>query len=220
MTIATIDIANLVVLFHESREAADRHADKHDLFVLAHPSDLEEMSGPQLVALYNSTAEELNMGLQPVKRFATKDAGITRLMANLKDLHEARSQRSQANRGRDGAQPAKSTDYPAPKQRRGTGVNLTPLPKAYPCREGTKQAILVDMLSREGGATMGELLEALSGGSKPWKEVTVKSGLNWDMNKVKGYGIRTTKRGDEDCYHLVLPEGLDAPLPHTPRKGA
>lgn len=125
-----------------------------------------------------------------------------------------------AEKARDRAKPANAKDHPAPKPaaKRPTGINLPPMKVAYPCREGSKQAILVDMLSRVQGATMDELLKALSGGEKPWLEISVKSGMNWDMNKIKGYGIRTTKRAEFDCYHLVLPKGMDAPHPHQPLK--
>ncbi|QIG74992.1 hypothetical protein EVC26_073 [Rhizobium phage RHph_I72] len=254
-----------------------------DGYVCESAEDLNQLSGPQAVALYNATAEELDTGLAPVKRFADKQAAAKRLWANLVDLEAARAEKkAEAERvARVEASaknkplkiktgPAKATDYPAPapKARRTAGINLKPQKKVYPCREGSKQAILVDMLSRPEGASMQELIRALADG-KPWKEVTVKSGLNWDMNKVKGYGIRTTfeneyerwlacdfesslsitfPRGfeghpddntpeqkaallkfniekgfnpevrDVAVYHLVLPEGMKAPLPHTPRK--
>lgn len=222
MTVATIDIANLKVEFHADPKAAQEKAEKQDLLYVGKPEDLAEgLTGGQMVALYNATAAELNTGLAPVTRFATKEAAVKRTMANLTDLWELRRtmEKAQAKPEKPKAAPkAKPATGTAP--RRGTGINLAPMKKAYACRAGSKQAILVDMLSREQGATMEELLEALSGGSKPWKEVSVKSGMNWDMNKVKGYGIRTTKRGDDDCYHLVLPEGLTAPVPHTEKKGA
>lgn len=222
MTVVLVDIANLKVEFHADPAAAQAKADKQDLIYVGKPEDLgEALTGPQMVALYNATAAELNTGLAPVTRFATKEAAVKRTMANLTDLWELRRtmEKAQAKPEKPKAAPkAKPATGTAP--RRGTGINLAPMKKAYACRAGSKQAILVDMLSREQGATMEELLEALSGGSKPWKEVSVKSGMNWDMNKVKGYGIRTTKRGDDDCYHLVLPEGLTAPVPHTEKKGA
>ncbi len=156
------------------------------------------------------------------------------------------------------AQPAPS---PAKAPRRGKGINLAPKAEAKACRAGTKQAILVDLLFRAGGASMAELLTALT----PWKPVTVKSGLGWDMNHQKGYGIRTTHetgyerwlacdyegmgsfRADAHpddldeaekaklladnlasgydatdlfpVYHLVLPAGLTAPVPHTVKEG-
>lgn len=84
------------------------------------------------------------------------------------------------------AQPAPAVQPKA--QRRSRGINLAPKTEAKACRAGTKQAILVDLLFRSGGASMAELREALA----PWKDITIKSGLGWDMNHQKGYGIRTT----------------------------
>lgn len=218
MTVALIDIANLKVDFHPDLEKARGLAESLDLLLITKPEDLgEALTGGQMVALYNATAAELNTGLTPVNRFATKEAAVKRLMANITDLWELRRTMAKAQ-AKPAAAPKAKPAASAP--RRGTGINLAPQKKVYACREGSKQALLVDLLNRPQGATMAELLVALSGGAKPWKEVTVKSGLNWDMNKVKGYGIRTTKRGDDDCYHLVLPEGMAAPVPHTPRKGA
>ena len=147
-------------------------------------------------------------------------------------------------------------------QRRSKGITIAPKDTAKACRYGTKQAILVDLLFRSGGASMAELREALA----PWKDITIKSGLGWDMNHQKGYGIRTTHengyqrwlatdyagmgtfKGDTHpddnseaekaallaqnladgynpgevfaVYHLVLPEGLTAPVPHTGTKEA
>jgi len=233
MTIALIDLDNLHIEFPTTKDTGEIHP---LVFRAEKAEDLCQLSGPQMVALYNATAAQLNSGIDPVKRFATKEAAIKRLWANITDLAEVcRTEAeaavrvealTQATQARDGAAPAKATDYPAPAPapakvavRRGTGINLAPQKTVYACRAGSKQARLVDLLSRPEGATMTELMEAMSGGSKPWLEVTVKSGLNWDMNKVKGYGIRTTKRGNDDCYHLVLPQGMTAPLAHTPRKG-
>lgn len=147
---------------------------------------------------------------------------------------------------------------PAPKAkaRKPRGINLAPKKEARACRAGTKQAMLVDLLSRAGGASMAELREALGN----WSDVTIRSGLTWDMAN-KGYGIRTTHEDGyqrflatdyagmgsfaADChpddltqaekadllarnlangydpeevfavYHLVLPAGLKAPVPHT-----
>lgn len=87
-----------------------------------------------------------------------------------------------------------------------------------PARNGTKVAILISELSRPEGATMAELIEALSGGNRPWKEVTVRSGFGWDV-KHKGYGVRSsfegTESGEVERFHLVLPEGMEKHLPHS-----
>lgn len=151
---------------------------------------------------------------------------------------------------------------PKAKARKPRGINLAPKKEARACKAGTKQARLVDLLSRAGGASMAELREALA----PWKDVTIKSGLSWDLNCIKGYGVRTTFengyqrwlatdyagmgtfRGDTHpddnsdadkaklladnladgydpeevfaVYHLVLPEGLTAPIPHDAKPDA
>ena len=227
-TTITLALATLDWSLHADAEQAQAFADDHDRLVVASADDLLVLTGPQAVSLYNATAKHIP-NLAPVARFSDKKVAAKRIWSNLCDLVAAADEAAaaapkpaKADKARDRAKPAKVTDYPAPAPRpvrRGTGVNLVPARKAYPCREGSKQAKMVDMLFRPQGATMSELLEALSGGAKPWQEVTVKSGLNWDMNKIKGYGIRTRKRGDEDCYHLVLPQGMDEPHPHTPRKG-
>ena len=78
------------------------------------------------------------------------------------------------------------------------------------CRAGSEQAILIDHLTK--GATLAELVAAL----KPWSESSVKSALYWDVAKVKGHGVRTETSDDgTQRYHLVLPEGVEAPLGHV-----
>ena len=281
MTAVTVDIANLKINFHETVEEAVSYADSNDLIAVGRPEDLKVLTGPQLVSLYNVLCDELNagsgMGLVHVKRFSSADVGIKRIVKSMADLHELK--KGEKPEGVPaGAKELKSsksktikttTIKPTPKKtsRRSKGVNLEPAERAVPCREGTKQARMVDILWI--GASMPELLRVLAEGGKPWQEVTVRSGLNWDMNKLKGYGIRTTFANaferwletdfdssgaleipagigghPDDCseedkvailkhnvdkgfdpekrdiavYHLVLPAGLDYPLPHTPRK--
>jgi hypothetical protein len=78
------------------------------------------------------------------------------------------------------------------------------------CRAGSKQAILIDHLA--SGETLAELVAAL----KPGSDSSVKSALYWDVNKVKGYGVRTVTADDStQRYHLVLPKGAGAPLDHV-----
>lgn len=112
---------------------------------------------------------------------------------------------------------------PAPKAdnkpRAKKGTNLLP-PGGAPvaCREGSKQAMLLDLLRAEKGATMEELIAGLSGGNKPWTEATVRSGFGWDM-KQKGYGVKSEFDAEGvERFHVVVPEGFDIPA-HRPLKG-
>ena len=277
--VALIDLSNLTVQF-----AAD-YPENTDLYTAGSAPELEDLTGPQAVALYNSLAAELNAspareGQDPiaqVKRFADKGTATKRvwgLIELFQTLHApVEAPVKEVLKPEEKAEIAAAKNIPAPKAtaaRKTAGINLAPQKKVYACREGSKQATLVDLLSRSCGASMTELLSGLAFGAKAWKEVTVKSGLNWDMNKIKGYGIRTEFQngyerwleGDYDnmgdfnlfdfdghpddnsderkaellqknidagfdpskrnvaVYHLVLPEGMTAPVPHTPKKGA
>lgn len=174
---------------------------------------LDQMTGAELTALHNDLAASL--GDAAVKRFATKADAIRRTWAKLQAWKKEKPTRLQRVLSEGRARPApkqtKAATKPATKPakvRKRRGTNLLPTGEPVEaCREGSKQAILVDMLSREEGATMPELLDALSGGRKPWTEPTVRSGFGWDL-KHKGYGVRSRFSADGvERFHLLVPEG-------------
>lgn len=198
------------------------------MFIVLTPSQVSALDTKELVAYFNVMAKQL--GVTPVNRFASRDKGIQRTksltadyvkkfpprassMPTLETLgHAARPQPASAK---------KITAKPASTRNVRRGTNLKPLGTPLePCREGSKQAILLDMLRHPHGATMDELIDALSGGNKPWTEVTVRSGFGWDL-KNKGYGVRSSfdEKGVER-FHLVLPEKFTVIPPHTSLKSA
>lgn len=85
------------------------------------------------------------------------------------------------------ADPEKDAEMPQ-LRRNLKPLDLKPKAKVYPRKAGSKQAKLVDLLARPEGATFAELFDAMRYG-KPWKGVTVRSSLPWDLNHVAGYGI-------------------------------
>lgn len=223
----------------------------------ARPPGLHELTIKQGAALFAATAAPL--GIAPVKRFP--DRATRRIWQNLVAL-SANTPEPAAPADVDAAIRSATVrkvtnNHPKKAPRKPRSINLAPKAEAVACRTGTKHALLVDLLSRPCGASMSELLRHLH----PWKPVTVKSGLSWDMNSLKGYGIRTTFEdryarwlacdyegqgsfhadhhpddlSEEDraallsdnlasgydpaelfpVYHLVLPSGLKAPVPHT-----
>lgn len=86
--------------------------------------------------------------------------------------------------------PAKDKEMPAVR-RAMKPMDLPPKDKVYARRAGSKQAILIDLLSRPQGATFGELYDALAATGKPWQGQTIRSGLAWDVNHLSGYGVRS-----------------------------
>ena len=199
-------------------------------------ASLNELSGPALVELYNEVIGTFRNGesVQNVRRFADKKSAVSRTWKMLQRYAEANPEVE--------AEPVKAepqkvetvnetttTTVAASKAVKATaekkaraprGTNLVaPGHAPIPCREGSKQAMLLDMLSRPNGATMAELIEALSGGNKPWTEATVRSGFGWDM-KLKGYGVRSAFDADgTERFHIVVPEGHAIPA-HKPLKSA
>lgn len=169
-------------------------------------ASLNDLSGPALVELYNAVSEVLNTG-KPVARFADKKSATTRTWKLLQQLPVVE----------EVVITKKETRVKKSAKPRGTNL-LPPGFEPIACREGSKQALLLDMLSRKNGSTMAELIEALSGGKKPWQEQTVRAGFGWDM-KLKGYGVRSSFDADgTERFHIVVPTGHTIPA-HTPLKG-
>ena len=199
-------------------------------------ASLNELSGSALVELYNEVIGTFRNGesVLNVRRFSDKTTAIARTWKMLQRYAEANPEVE--------AEPVKAepqkvetvnetttTTVAASKAVKATaekkaraprGTNLVaPGHAPIPCREGSKQAMLLDMLSSPNGATMAELIEALSGGNKPWTEATVRSGFGWDM-KLKGYGVRSAFDADgTERFHVVVPEGHAIPA-HKPLKSA
>lgn len=162
--------------------------------------DLATMTGPELVALHNDCAASL--GCEPVKRFGTKVDAIRRTWAKVQAWKEKRQEAAR--------RPAPAPEVKARRSRRGTNVQPKGSP-VLPCVIGSKQAILVDELSRPEGVTMAQLLTALSLGGKPWTEPTVRSDFGWDI-RGKGYGVRSTFDPDgTERFRLVVPQGQAIP---------
>ena len=199
-------------------------------------ASLNELSGPALVELYNEVIGTFRNGesVPNVRRFADKTTAIARTWKMLQRYAEANPE-VEAEPVKAEPQKvetvnetttttvaaSKAAKSPAEKKARAPrGTNLAaPGHAPIQCREGSKQAVLLDMLSRPNGATITELIEALSGGNKPWTEATVRSGFGWDM-KLKGYGVRSAFDADgTERFHIVVPEGHAIPA-HKPLKSA
>ena len=98
------------------------------------------------------------------------------------------------------------------KMRNG-GINFPASATASALRKGTKNAILLDKIARARGATMEELCAACSKTGTPWTPETTRTGIYYLKNV--GYGLQTKiSKAGVASFLLVLPEGLDAPVPH------
>lgn len=183
------------IIFFESEKDGLAYADKHDVIALEYAVDcLSGLSGGTLVEIYNRFAEALIVPM--VNRFATKGAAVERVMKIMDQAWQEgvgkRVAVKKAAAKKATVKAAKPTTSRSAFVPNGIGtINLKPKSTVSPVRANTKRAILVDYLSQEAGVTAQELSDALGAGKKPWSPATIKSGLTWDMNHEKGYGIKT-----------------------------
>lgn len=79
-----------------------------------------------------------------------------------------------------------------------------PRGQVTPCRKGTKLAQLIRLL--EKGTTMSEMKTILG-----WEEQSVHTGMNWDLNKRKGWGYKVSTIAGVDIYLLIRPQDYKGP---------
>ena len=189
------------------------------------PGQIEALTGKELVEHYNDLATFL--GKEPVRRFADRATGLKRTLDLALQVKKAKAPPKASTMPTIDTLGLGKKATPAPKPAAKTarnvrrGTNLTPLGhEPIACREGSKQAALLDMLCNPKGATMDELIAGLAGRNKAWTEVTVRSGFGWDL-KNKGYGVRSSFDADNvERFHIVLPEKFPKIPNHTPLKTA
>jgi len=173
--------------------------------------DIKTYSNGDLVAIYNAAVPT-----KTIKKFKDRATAETRITALAKTLGKSILDMAQAAGlsvpvpAAPVAAPTKAAAPAAPKSRMDRAPK--PAEEIVTCREGSNQAIVLDLLARPHGASFEELDAALRATGRDILPQTVRSTLSWDICSVKGYGCRS----EDGRYFLVLPEGMTAPLPHRP----
>lgn len=76
-------------------------------------------------------------------------------------------------------------------------IAIAPGDEFKPFRDGTKQAALFTLITRENGASIQELVKATG-----WQPSSVKSAFYLDMRKMHGVGVREVA----GRYHAIVPK--------------
>ena len=85
---------------------------------------------------------------------------------------------------------------PKPSKAGRRETNATPVP---PARAGTKQATLIDLLGRPGGATIADLVKATG-----WQPHSVSGAISGALKKKLGLTVTsTTVEGRGRVYQIV-----------------
>jgi hypothetical protein len=185
MTTFTIDSDNTVTAFATLEEARANGASDA---IFISEKELGKLSAlwpiSRYAELWNNFAGVVPFAeLKPVKKFANRTAAVARIWKAIQALTPA---------------PAKQTEAAAPTPtKRGQGAKEAATPRTP--REGSKKAIVLDLLRRNDGATLKEIMAATS-----WQSHSVRGFISGSLGKKMGLTIDSAKREDgQRCYHVA-----------------
>jgi len=155
--------------------------------------------GARLIEIWNSLP-----GATPVKKFTDRKKAVARIWKSIQSLVPA----LEANPVEPSAAPKKTSKTTkasgAPTAAKGAKdkpVKATRAEKdkkpATP-REGSKKTIILDLLQRKGGATLGEIMTATG-----WQAHTVRGFISGTLGKKMGLAVESSKNeAGERTYRI------------------
>ena len=181
-----IDSENNITVFASEKQAkasdvtgAEVFTSQEELTKLA-----AEWPGGRLVEIWNSLT-----GVTPVKKFTDRKIAITRIWKAIQSLQAAASEDGHEEAGPSrkvakgrAARPKATRKAKAPKKAR---------PVAKGVREGSKMAIILDLIRRPKGATLEELMAAAG-----WQAHSVRGFLSAVVGKKMRLKLESSKRED------------------------
>jgi len=203
----TIDAENSITAFATAEEAAAATATPFDSF--STQQELAELAkawpAERLLAIWNSLP-----GVTPTKKFKNGNTAASRIWERIQDLGEATKPKAApakakaTQKAKVGTQSAKGSPATAKASKKATAAKKAPKAKAAAKaqevagpREGSKTAQVVAMLQRKNGATISEIMKAMS-----WQRHTVRGFMAGSMKKA-GYTVESFKpEGGERTYRL------------------
>jgi hypothetical protein len=103
----------------------------------------------------------------------------------------------------DASQAGSEAQEPAPTDAEAATSEATPAARPRAARQGTKQAQMIDLLSRPEGATIEEIAKATG-----WQHHTIRGAISGALKKKLGLSVTSEKREEgERTYRIADTEG-------------
>jgi hypothetical protein len=181
MTTFTIETDNNITA-HDATPAA-----QDNVVAFATEKELTRLSADwpitRFVEVWNSFAGAPPFGgLKPVKKFTDRKTAVARIWKAIQVLMPP---------------PAPQAAPVAPKKAKAT-KGATAKDATPTTREGSKKAIVLDMLRRADGATLKQIMDETS-----WQAHSVRGFISGNITKKMGLAVESTKSKDGDRIYRI-----------------
>lgn len=184
MTTFAIDSDNTITAYLAGETIPEDHArfaSEKELAKLA-----AQWPADRLVEIWNSFAGVPPFGeLKPVKKFTDRKTAVARIWRAVQALTPTATPQ---------AAPV------APKQAKAT-KQARPSDEAKPAREGSKKAIVVELLRRPEGATLADIMAATG-----WQAHSVRGFLSGALGKKMGLAVESAKSASGGRVYRIVQE--------------
>ncbi len=194
MTTFTIDTDNSITAFTALEDALNHNIGTTE-GTFSTEKELTKLSAAWPIArfaeVWNSFAGVVPFdSLKPIKKFTDRQTALSRIWKAIQVLTPAPAQHAAPAAPKK----AKATKGAKPKDHAPNAQTAAKGP-----REGSKKAIVLDLLKRAEGATLKEIMAATD-----WQAHSVRGFISGSLGKKMGLTVESTKRADgERCYHVA-----------------
>jgi hypothetical protein len=212
MTTFTISTDNIITAFAAPEAAQDTLA--LGAMAFASPKGLGKLAADwptgRLVEIWNTFAGVAPFGdLKPVKKFTDRKTAVTRIWQAIQKLAppapeaahkapDAATATTEASPAADAPKAKKGAQKAKPKAAKAAKA-VKPAKKATGAREGSKKALVLDLLRRKDGATLAQIAQATD-----WQNHSIRGFISGTITKKMGLTVESTKiEGGERTYRVT-----------------
>jgi hypothetical protein len=196
MRLFAIDADNTITAFPAAEqipEGQEQFASEKELGKLA-----ATWPGDRLVEIWNSFAGVAGFGadLRPVKKFTDRKSAVARIWKAIQKLDVPAGPENAASTPETAAAAPKGAKG-APKKAKARKAT-TATDGAPEAREGSKKAIVLELLRRKDGATLAEIAKATD-----WQNHSIRGFISGALTKKMGLKVESSKNeSGERSYRI------------------